>query len=171
MPTFIIIGDGPRLFENNRKTWSVPYRPLLFIEKRGPSPIILMAARILNQLRMEIRMLHDERVTYDTIKAWLLETYFDFCRDKGVIKHWPREEILAAVSGQFDVTFERPIEELMQLVVYLVLCGGQHVETESKLRKIITDQLLKYNLDNLLADVPEEEAEFFKHDLTILKLI
>lgn len=130
-----------------------------------------MVAKILNQLVKEAKMLHDERVTYETIKSWLLETYYDFCRDKGVMKHWSREEILAAVSYQFEVTFERPVEELMWQVVELVLIGGQYKEMENQQRQIINDLIIKYGLDNLLVDVPEEEAELFLHDLTILKLI
>lgn len=115
--------------------------------------------------------LHEERVTYQAIKVWALEAYFDFCRDRGLVKRWSHREILGSVDYEFENTFERVVENLMLCVVQLVLSGGWYAEAEENMRRFIAEQLAEHCLENFLADVPEEEAEAFKHDLKILKLI
>ncbi len=113
----------------------------------------------------------EKRVPYETIKAWVLEAYFDFCRDRGVVQGRPPADIMGAVSYEYEVCFERPIERFMFEVIYIVLSGGwyelpmaYHYE---QIQKLITE----YGLENLLVDVPEDEAKLFRHDLRILKLI
>ena len=116
-------------------------------------------------------MLHEERVTYATLKSWALECYFEGCRDHAVMKGWPHEQIMGYVIYQFEDGFERPIEDLMWRVVLLVLSGGWHPEWDAPQRQFIVDRLAEHGLDSLLADVPAEESETFRHDLKILKLI
>lgn len=113
----------------------------------------------------------EERVTYQAIKVWALEAYYDFCRDRGLVKRWSHREILGSVDYEFENAFERPVEKLMLSVVQLVLSGGWYAEAERNMRRSIEGQLAEHGLENLLADVPQEEAKLFKHDLTILKLI
>lgn len=116
-------------------------------------------------------MLHDERVTYETLKSWALECYYEGCRDHAVMKGWPHEQIMGYVSYQFENIFERSSESLMWKVILLVLSGGWHPNWDSRARQVIIDQIVAHGLDSILADVPEEEAELFQHDLRILKLI
>jgi hypothetical protein len=116
-------------------------------------------------------MLHEERVTYEVLKSWALEAYYEGCRDHAVMKGWPHEQIMGYVSYTFEDGFERPVEDLMWRVILLVLSGGWHKEIEQNIRGKIADQLAEHGLENLLAEVPVEEAEAFRHDLTILKLI
>ena len=115
--------------------------------------------------------LHEERVTYQTIKAWALEAYFDFCRDRGVVSGRPHAEMLGGVVYEYEGIFERPVEQLMLEVVHLVLNGGWYANPMSYHREQVQQLMAEHGLENLLSDVPEEEAGLFKHDLTILKLI
>jgi len=84
---------------------------------------------------------------------------------------WPHEQIMGYASSTFEDGFERPIEDLMWRSIFLVLSGGWHKEIERNIREIIAAQLVKHGIENLLADVPIDEGEVFRHDLRILKLI
>lgn len=113
----------------------------------------------------------EERVTYQTLKEWALESYFNGCRDHAAMQGWQHAQVMGYVSHTFEDGFERPIEDLMWRVIILVLSGGWHQEIEQNIRRIIAKQLAERGLDSLLADVPVGEAEVFTHDLKILKLI
>ena len=112
----------------------------------------------------------EERVTYQTLKGWALESYYDGCRDLAVMRGWTHEQIIGYVSYTFEDGFERPIEDLMWQVILLVLSGGWHPESCGH-RQLIVEALAKHGLENLLKDVPADEAAIFRHDLRILKLI
>jgi hypothetical protein len=116
-------------------------------------------------------MLHEKRVTYETLKEWALEAYYEGCRDHAVMKGWPHEQIMGYVAYQFENTFERPIEGLMWRVILLVLSGGWHQDILAYEKHKIRDALVEHSLEDLLAEVPADEAETFRHDLKILKLI
>jgi hypothetical protein len=116
-------------------------------------------------------MLHEERVTYETLKSWALDCYYEGCRDHAVMKGWPHEQIMGYVIYQFEDTFERSIENFMWQVILLVLSGGWRPEWCHRQRKLIVDSIDEHGLENLLADVPADEAEAFRHDLRILKLV
>ena len=116
-------------------------------------------------------MLHKERVTYATLKEWALESYYDGCRDHAVTQGWSHEHVMGYVSYTFEDGFERPVEELMWRVILLVLSGGWHPEWGARARTRISKQLAEVDLSELLSEVPEQEAELFRHDLGTLKLI
>jgi len=116
-------------------------------------------------------MLHEERLNYETLKSLALDSYFDGCRDFAVMKGWSHEQIIGYVSYTFDEGFERPVEDLMWQVVLLVLSGGWLPTWEERALRNIAEGIEKNGLENLLANVPQEEAEVFKHDLRILKII
>jgi len=113
----------------------------------------------------------EERISYQTLKEWALDSYFDFCRDRGVIKGMSHLEVIGYVSFDFEYGFERQIEDLMWRVVLLVLSGGWHSDFDVNQRLLIVQQIAENGLENLLVDVPQEEADTFRHDLEILKLI
>lgn len=113
----------------------------------------------------------EERVTYQTLKEWALNSYFDFCRDRGITMGMSHLEVIGYIDYDFEDGFERPIEDLMWRVVLLVLSGGWHPEWDAPQRQFIVDRIAEHGLDSLLVDVPTEEAETFQHDLKILKLI
>lgn len=116
-------------------------------------------------------MLHEVRIPYGTIKSWVLEAYYDLCRDRGVLSGRSHAEILGGVVYEYDETFERPIERLMLEVVHIVLNGGWYAYPMSYHREKAQRIMEEHGLENLLAVVPQEEAEAFKHDLKVLKLI
>jgi hypothetical protein len=35
----------------------------------------------------------EERITYQTLKVWALDSYFDFCRDSGLVSQWSHEQV------------------------------------------------------------------------------
>jgi len=115
--------------------------------------------------------LHDQRVNYETIKAWVLEAYFDFCRDRGVAMRMSHLEVLGCVDYNFEVSFERPIERLMFKVVELILTGSWHEAVEKNIRKDIDDIMAEYDLETLLAEIPRQEEDLFRRDLKVLQII
>lgn len=114
--------------------------------------------------------LHEERVTYETIKAWVLESYFRGCRDNAIIKGWPHEQIMGYVSYQFEGTFERPVEKLMYNVVLLILSGGWYESPKKIISENILSLIEEFGLNRLLADLPKEELENFLYDLKSIKI-
>lgn len=123
------------------------------------------------QLESSDMKLHEHRVTYSTIKQWVTEAYFDFCRDRGVVLGRPHVEIVGDVSYEYEGAFERPVERLMLEVVCMVLNGGWYEQPMNYHRAQIQKIAADGGLEDLLADLPKDEAETFRHDLTILKLI
>lgn len=113
----------------------------------------------------------EERVTYQTLKEWALDSYFDFCRDSGLADRRGHEQVMGRLDYTFEGGFERPVEDLMWRVILLVLSCGLHPDWEIQQRKLIVDRIAEHGLDPLLAEVPVEEADLFRHDLGILKLI
>lgn len=113
----------------------------------------------------------EQRLTYKNIKEWVLEDYFDFSRDTGVREHGGHDQVLGRLCLEFEDGFERPVENLMLKVILLVISCGLHIEWEVGVQKTIIALIAEHGLDALLADLPQEEAETFRHDLKILKLI
>lgn len=112
----------------------------------------------------------EERATYQTLKAWALDAYFDLCRDSGVVGRQSHEAVLARVSYTFEEGFARPVEDIMWRAILLILSGGWHQEWEEHARTNIMKDIAVHGLVNLLADLPKDEAELFEHDLKVLKL-
>ncbi|MBD9547758.1 hypothetical protein IB246_13885 [Pseudomonas sp. PDM01] len=75
------------------------------------------------------------------------------------------------VDYQFENSFERPVEDFMWRVVLLILSGGWNQNWYSSARQLIVEQIMRNGIDNILAGVPAAEAELFRHDLRVLKLI
>lgn len=113
----------------------------------------------------------EERLTYQTLKEWALDSYFDFCRDSGLADRGGHEQVMARLDYTFEGGFERPVEDLMWRVILLILSSGLHPDWEIQQRKLIADRIAEHGLDALFAEVPVEEADLFRHDLKVLKLI
>ncbi|WP_261314350.1 hypothetical protein [Burkholderia latens] len=114
---------------------------------------------------------NEDRVSYETIKAWALDAYFNFCRDSALMEGASHREVLGHVDLNFEGVYKSQIENLMLCVVQLILSGGWYPDAERSMRKSIVDQISTEGLDNLLKGVPSEEVELFVHDLRILKFI
>lgn len=115
-------------------------------------------------------MLHDERVSYFTLKLWAMDSYFDACRDHAVTQGWSYEQVMGYVSYTFEEGFERPVENLMWQVILLILGGGWNVARYNEMYNVLQGQIAELDLDALLHGVPEEEVAIFLHDLSVLGL-
>ncbi|MDR3158524.1 MAG: hypothetical protein LBU11_05855 [Zoogloeaceae bacterium] len=112
-----------------------------------------------------------ERETYMTLKKWVLETYFDFCRDRAVMDGWRHGEVLGAVEYHFDCA-SNPVEQIMTDVVRLGLRANWYPDTEKNARSIIQSRIDTYGgWEALLSDITEEEAKLLRQDIKSLKLI
>lgn len=100
-----------------------------------------------------------------------MDAYFDFSRDRGVILGRPHVEIVGGVFYEYEFSFDRKIERLMLHVICMVLSGGWYREPMNYHREQIKEIFANDTLQNLLADIPQEEAALFQHDLKILQLI
>jgi len=114
---------------------------------------------------------NENRVPYETIKARVMDAYYDFCRDRGLVDRRCQAEILGSVDYEFENSYELPVENLMLCVVQLVLSGGWDLDSEVYMRKRISDQLAEHGWDYFFSAVPSDEANVFRHDLSILKLV
>ena len=130
-----------------------------------------MAGRMWRQQEKIFNMLHEERVKYETLKSWMLEAYFDFCRDRGVVSGRAHAEILGGVVYEYETCLERPVEQLMREVIHVVLNGGWYEQPMTYHRAQIQQLIAEHGLESLLMDVPKDEADVFRHDLHILNLI
>ncbi|PIT09795.1 hypothetical protein BGI30_06500 [Snodgrassella alvi] len=114
----------------------------------------------------------EERTTYYEIKHWNLELIFDSCRSRlGHNIDWSYAGIISEGYNDYEANFELPIEKLMLAVVCLILTGGWYPNLVDYFTKQAINILLENSLDNLLLNVPLEEANEFLQDLRILKLI
>lgn len=111
------------------------------------------------------------RNNYFTIKSWLLETYYDFCRDRGIVMGKNHLEVIGYIDYEYENAFEIPLEQLMYRVVELVLIGGWHDEIDKFVRQKISAQLKELDLEELLVGADSLEVEMFKRDLSALGLI
>ncbi|MBF7978761.1 MULTISPECIES: hypothetical protein [Rahnella] len=116
-------------------------------------------------------MLNEERVTYNTLKDWALESYFDYSRDLALKRGTTHEEIIGYVSYTFEDGFERLIENLMWQVILLVISGGWYPERNKVMRAEIINILSTNSLEDMLINVPSDERKLFLHDLKILEFI
>jgi hypothetical protein len=113
-----------------------------------------------------------ERIIYSEIKAWLLDSFFMSCRDRGGDKDgWTHESIVADIYDGYTSSFDHPIEYLMLEVVALVLVGGWYPAQVEHHQKEIVKLLAENNFDDLLSAISDDEAEELTHDMKILKLI
>lgn len=129
-------------------------------------------------LRKEINVEQD-RVSYFQIKSWILENYWDGCRDHGPFptskgqRGWTLEQIASDVYDGYaggEGSFDSPLEYLMLEVVCLVLACWYPAQAEYH-RAQICRLLSEHALDNLLQLVPQDENDEFRHDLSILGFI
>jgi len=113
----------------------------------------------------------NSRVAYQAMKAWLLDAYYEFCRDQGARLKWWHELILRSATHEHEDQLHLPIERIMLCVVQLVLSGGRYPDADSRARRWIVEQLQRHGLTDLVAMLPADEASAFHRDLESLKLI
>ncbi|UZE07760.1 hypothetical protein [Pseudomonas corrugata] len=123
--------------------------------------------------------MEQDRVSYSEIKKWVLENFWDGCRDHGpLIKSenenvWSLEQIASDVYDGYAGgvgSFDSPLEYLMLEVVSLVLSCWYPNQIDYHKRRIY-DLLSENDLTEMLENIPSDESEEFKHDLEILNII
>jgi hypothetical protein len=112
----------------------------------------------------------EPRVEYDELKNWVLNGIYDDCRSS-LSPNMPSFDLLhslASIADSYDGVFERPVESLMLAVFFVVL--GVNVERKWGLvwREKIDAILTEHSLDDLLAQISEEERFDFTADLRAL---
>ena len=121
----------------------------------------------------------NDRVQYSEIKSWVLEGFWDGCRDHAPLSGrrpesiWTIEQIASDVYDGYAGgvgSFDSPVEYLMLEVVSLVL-SCWYPERASYHRARIYDMLQGCDINEVLKDVPVSELEEFKHDLAILGIL
>jgi hypothetical protein len=111
-----------------------------------------------------------ERASYSVIKELLLSYYWRGCRDYG-FTGWLPEQVCAWAYGEFEGSYDLPIENLMLEVASFVLAGGWYSGQAGYHKEEIARILSAMNLNDQLKELPQEEAEEFASDLRVLNLI
>ena len=112
-----------------------------------------------------------ERFTYHRLKNSALSALYDHSRSRGIKKGWSHEMVLGSVSQNYEYGFSSPVEDIMWSCVMYVLYGGWFGKYGEYHKNKIENYIREYGIDDLLKDVPSEEAELFKGDLRVLGFI
>lgn len=115
--------------------------------------------------------MNQTKKSYSSIKADILDAYFDFCRDRGIALNMPHEQILGSVDNELEGTYSTDIETLMFFVVMLVLSGGWYKDASLHIQKKISELLKRRPIEELINDMPNDESRDLLHDMKALKLI
>ncbi|MBD7923455.1 hypothetical protein [Xanthomonas bonasiae] len=120
--------------------------------------------------------MNQDRASYFQIKSWVLENYWDGCRDHGPLpsnkdkEKWNLEQIASDVYDGYaggEGSFDSPLEYLMLEVISFVLSCWHPVQAEYH-KDRICNLLLDNDLEEMIKGIPENEIHEFKHDLSIL---
>ncbi|AVX36789.1 hypothetical protein ACSMDF_17170 [Yersinia enterocolitica] len=119
-----------------------------------------------------------ERILYQEIRSSFLECYYYCCRNildnvgRGGDGWAEGEHEIGYAYYQFENAYELPIENLMLNVLNLILGAGRFGDTfDSFYRREISEILSKHSLDDLMADIDEEERKDLLYDMKLLKLV
>jgi hypothetical protein len=119
----------------------------------------------------------EDRVPYKELKIWIWECYWESLRDRGPLHRvnttWSEEMIIGFVDSEYtesDGVFVSQLEYFMLDVILLVLSSFKENQRNyylSKVKKFISEN----DLEDLLSEIPKEEAEELRRDLRIIKVI
>ncbi|MDM1760236.1 hypothetical protein [Acinetobacter sp. 251-1] len=115
-------------------------------------------------------MIDENRENYATIKSWLLETYFDACRDLSIQKKWSHLEILGYTFYQFENSFELPIEKFMLFIAELILTANWDEALRKNIMYQVEVLIQENNFKSILEYFSEDEREEFLRDLSVLNI-
>lgn len=125
---------------------------------------------------LKVISMNQDRVSYFQIKEWILENYWDGCRDHGPLpsnkgkEGWTLEQIASDVYDGYaggEGNFDSPLEYLMLEVVSFVLSCWYPAQAEHHKNRIYS-LLSENNLEDMLEGIPNDELDEFTHDLSIL---
>lgn len=120
----------------------------------------------------------DERWTYDSLRWSILKSMYqgrrNILQDKRAWLH-PIEDVGYAYHDDTPDEYLPVMPDLHQIMsntIYLILCAGLSPEVGcTKATNIINSILAKTTIDELVKDIPEDEARDLRYDLEILGFI
>lgn len=127
----------------------------------------------------------EERVPYQEIKSWILDSLYDDCRSRAHAHQWTYSQIISAINDGYCYRgedykapldeglggFDSAIEYLMLEVICLTLTGGWDAKQVSYYRNEISKILADNDLVTMLDSLPDDERVEFEADLKGLGLI
>jgi hypothetical protein len=122
--------------------------------------------------------MEDERTTYRAIREWAMDSAYDTCRSSIVQtqRNGPdfvsKTDLFGAFFDETYECFETDLEELMWRTLEMILdrgLGPQAVRDECT--RIINNILARNSFDDLVRDIPEDEAIELRRDVRLLKFI
>jgi hypothetical protein len=122
--------------------------------------------------------MEDERTTYRAIREWAMDSAYDACRtdfklsEMYGIDYIKNIDIFGGFFSETQECFETDLEELMWRTLEMILdrgLGPQAVRDECT--RIINNILGRNTFDDLVRDIPEDEANELRRDLKLLKFI
>jgi hypothetical protein len=113
-----------------------------------------------------------ERLSYCELKQIALDSYFDSCRSLALKRGYNQEEVFANVRYVFQDGLDSPVENAMWTVIMLVMSGGWIAGYRESARSLFLGWVSQTGgVDALLAAVPADEAEAFRHDAEVIGLL
>lgn len=111
----------------------------------------------------------DPRVNFRKLKQWVSEGIYDDYLASIPPRRNPfdRFQTLASIADGYENVFERPIENLMLAVIFIVLGAGDE-KWECYHRGEIEKILSEYDLSDLLEELESDERSYLRVDLQIL---
>ncbi|OOF55749.1 hypothetical protein BKK56_05905 [Rodentibacter genomosp. 2] len=110
------------------------------------------------------------RVSYKELKQWFFEDAYLWCQRKfenGKVYQWGNSESEWGALDTYENSFEKPIENLMIYVIYIILRSGRNPYSHNLVLNDIYKILSKYELNKLLLELEEEKQDFL-YDLDLV---
>ncbi|WP_239384284.1 Imm2 family immunity protein [Delftia tsuruhatensis] len=114
-----------------------------------------------------------ERLSYGEMRNYFLSCYYEYCRLKlRDCNEWVAGESEAGYAyGEFENSFEIPIEKLMLEVLALIMLAGRSSEEIKNFHlNSIANILKSMDLASVLQELPADEKDELVTDLKILGL-
>lgn len=121
-------------------------------------------------------MIEEGRTSYPTMRAWIMESYYQACRmviERGTGWVVNEEELgYAYHEAESESMFDTDVERLMWDTLYLILDAGRYPQQGRDIHfNLVKNVLNRVELDDLLTDIPLDEANELRHDLKILGIV
>ncbi len=122
--------------------------------------------------------MEDERTTYRAIREWAMDSAYASCRtsilqaERRGLEYIKDSDIFGAFFTETHECFETDLEELMWRSLEMILdrgLGPQAVRDECT--RIINTILARNAFDDLVRDIPDDEANELRRDLKLLKFL
>ena len=124
--------------------------------------------------------MEEERTTYRNIREWAMDSVYQSSQASIIqlnrngldyVRNHP-VDIFGAFFSETHESLETDLEELMWRTFELIILRGLGPQiARDECNRIINNILSRNTLDDLLQDIPEDEANELRRDLKLLKFI